>query len=73
MIVDVTAFEGVGMVRQNVSEVNVDMVRASLGKVMVQLRANEGQEQQKHQGDGGHLGGHPLESVSDRVRANHSW
>ena len=73
MIVDVTAFEGVGMVRQNVSEVNVDMVRASLGKVMVQLRANEGQEQQKHQGDGSHLGGHPLESVSHRVRANHSW
>ena len=68
---DVTAFEGVGMVRQNVSEVNVDVVRASLGKVMVQLRANEGQEQQKHQGDSSHLGSHPLESVSDRVRANH--
>ena len=70
---DVTAFEGVGMVRQNVSEVNVDMVRASLGKVMVQLGANEGQEQQKHQGDGSHWGRHPLESVSNRVRANHRW
>jgi hypothetical protein len=73
MVVDVTPFEGVGMVRQNVSEVNVDMVRASLGKVMVQLRANERQEQQKHQRDGRHLGGHPLESVSHRVRANHRW
>jgi hypothetical protein len=73
MVVDMTAFEGVGMVRQNVSEVNVDVVRASLGKVMIELGANERQEQQKHQGDGCHLGGHPLERVSDRVRANHRW
>ena len=71
MVVDVTAFEGVGMARQNVSEVNVDMVRASLGKVMVQLRANERQEQEKHQRDGQCLDGHPLESVSDRVGGNH--
>ena len=66
-----TPLEGVGMVGQNVSQVNVYVVRASLGKVVVNLRTNERQEQEKNQRDGQHLDGHPLEGVSDRVRGDH--